>query len=521
MKKEQKNKIGNKEVEFEGLFTFEIANNHQGKLDHGLRIIREISKVAKKAGVRGAMKLQFRDINTFIHPDFRQSTENKHIPRFLGTRLRKKDLAALIQETKNRGMISMVTPFDEPSVDLIEKLGVDIIKIGSCSAQDWPLLERVAETGKPVICSTGGLTIKEIDKIVSFFQHRGVQFAIMHCVGIYPTPNDKLHLNQIEILRNRYPGITIGFSTHEAPTNLNAIRVAYAKGARIFERHVGIPTEEIKLNAYSSTPAQIEAWLAAYWEAVDSYGNDRERSIPEQESKDLQSLMRGVYAKKLIKAGKTISRADVFFAMPLQKGQLTSGRFQEGIQADKNYQSKEMIAVTLVPDKSSKKQIIYTTIHAIKGMLNNARIHLSHEIVLELSHHYGLDQFHNTGCTIIECINREYAKKLIIQLPGQSHPAHYHLKKDETFQVLDGVLEIDIEGKKRTLYPGETTWVPRGVWHSFKTKEGVIFEEVSTTAHGDDSFYIDRIIARLPREERKTRLLNWGRYQCFQFENVK
>jgi sialic acid synthase SpsE/mannose-6-phosphate isomerase-like protein (cupin superfamily) len=514
----------NNKFNFEGLFTFEIANNHQGKLDHGLRIIQEISEVAKKAGVRGAMKLQFRDMDTFIHPDFHQNTENKHIPRFLTTRLPKKDLATLIQEIKKRGMITMVTPFDESSVDLIEELGINIIKIGSCSNQDWPLLEKVVETGKPVICSTGGLTLKEIDKIVSFFQHQGIPFAIMHCVGIYPTPNDKLHLNQIKILRNRYPGITIGFSTHEEPTNLNAIRVAYTNGARIFERHVGIPTEEIKLNAYSSTPAQIETWLAAYKEAVDSCGDGKERSISEQESRDLRSLMRGVYAKKPIKNGEIINRTNVFFAMPLQEGQLTSGEFRkgfrEGIQADKNYRSKEIIPATLVPDKLDKRQIICTTIHAIKGMLNNARIHLDHEIVLELSHHYGLDQFHNTGCTIIECINREYAKKLIIQLPGQSHPVHYHVKKDETFQVLDGILEAEIEGKKRILHPGEKIWIPRGVWHGFKTKEGVIFEEVSTTAFGNDSFYIDRTIARLPREKRKTRLLNWGHYE-FEIEKKK
>ncbi len=183
--------------DFNDLFIFEMANNHQGSLAHGLRIVSEVADVASRHGVRGAIKLQFRDLDTFIHPDHKDNKENKHISRFLSTRLSEEEFSALVVETKKRGMISMCTPFDEPSVAKIERLGIEVIKIGSCSAQDWPLLERGAEAGKPVIISTGGLTLKEIDKIVSFFDKRAVQYAIQHCVGIYPTPNDQMHLNQI------------------------------------------------------------------------------------------------------------------------------------------------------------------------------------------------------------------------------------------------------------------------------------------------------------------------------------
>ena len=85
-------------------------------------------------------------------------------------------------------------------------------------------MEKVSEAGKPVIISTGGLTIQEIDKIVSF-DKRAVQYALQHCVGIYPTPNNQMYLNQIELMHNRYPHLTIGFSTHEAPDNFTPIRV--------------------------------------------------------------------------------------------------------------------------------------------------------------------------------------------------------------------------------------------------------------------------------------------------------
>ena len=505
--------------DFGDLFIFELANNHQGSVEHGKRVIREIAAVAKRAGVKGAFKLQFRELETFIHPDYRESRENKHIPRFLSTRLPSIQFAELVGEIRSQGMIPIATPFDELSVDLLVDLGIDIVKVGSCSAQDWPLLEKVADAGKPVICSTGGLTVKEIDKVVSFFQHRGVQFALMHCVAIYPTPGPQLHLNQIEVMRDRYPGVTIGFSTHEHPSNLTAVGLAYAKGARIFEKHVGVPMGDIELNAYSASPPQVAAWLEAYREAVKSCGDNGQRPIPEQEISDLRSLMRGVYAKEDIKAGTVLHRSDVFFAIPLQEGQLSSGAWKEGLKVDRDCPAGQPLSASLHVSKPGKKEIIYSAIHEIKAMLNNARIPLGHDFAVELSHHFGVERFHEIGCTIIECINRPYAKKVIVQMPGQWNPVHYHKIKDETFQVLSGTLNVDIENKKKVLEPGDSLWVPRGVWHAFGTETGVIFEEISTAILNDDSFYIDRAISSLPRDQRKTYLLNWGRHQFDQLED--
>jgi N-acetylneuraminate synthase len=148
-------------------------------------------------------------------------------------------------------------------------------------------------------------------------------------------------------------------------------------------------------------------------------------------------------------------------------------------------------------------------------MLNEARIHLSTDFKVEYSHHYGVENFRKTGAVIIECINREYCKKLLVQLPGQEHPSHYHARKEETFQVLHGVLSAKVDGRVRELHPGDTVLVQPGVWHSFWTHTGVIVEEVSTTHYDDDSFYEDKRINRLKQSERKTRVDNWGRFQLY------
>ncbi len=503
--------------DFNNLFTFEMANNHQGSIEHGKKIVAEMASISKEFGIRSVVKIQLRDLDTFIHPDFKNNKEAKHISRFLSTRLSKEEFGVLVEEIRSNGLLSMATPFDESSVDFAIALRVDILKVASCSAQDWPLLEKISSTGKPVIVSVGGLTIKEVDKVVSFFEHRGVDFAIMHCVAIYPTPIEKLHLNQIEMMKNRYPNLVVGFSTHESPDNTDVIGLAYAKGARIFEKHVGIETDNIKLNSYSANPAQVRKWIKSYMDAVSICGSESSyRIIDQEETKDLQSLKRGVFAKKTIKKGQTISSEDVFFAMPItSEDQLESGKFKEGVVADREYSPNEAIPKNIYPDKIGKKDIIYNAVREAKALLNMAKIPISHDFVVEVSHHYGLENFDKVGCIILDCINREYARKLIIQFPGQFHPVHYHKVKDESFHVLSGSMEADIEGKKKMLFPGDTIWVPRGVWHSFKTDTGVIFEEISTTSLETigDSFYIDKDISSMSREKRKTRLLNWGRHQ--------
>ena len=121
-------------------------------------------------------------------------------------------------------------------------------------ADDWPLLEKAALTGLLMIVSTGGLNINQIDNLVSFFEHKGVTFSLMHCVSIYPMNEENAQLNFILKLKSRYPNITIGWSTHESPDNFSIIKMAYSCGARMYERHVGIENDIYTLNKYSSTP---------------------------------------------------------------------------------------------------------------------------------------------------------------------------------------------------------------------------------------------------------------------------
>ncbi len=288
------------------LFVYEMANNHMGDVEHGIRIIRELKEVSDEFPYSFCVKLQYRDIATCIHPAYKDRFDLKYVKRFSETHLQWDRYRELKDAIVDAGFLSMCTPWDEISVDKIVEHGFDFMKIPSCYVSDWPLLERIAKYDLPVVASTAGEPLEEIDRVVSFFKHRDKSLAIMHCVGEYPAPDEHLHLGQIALLQKRYPELEIGYSTHERPDNFEAIKIAIALGAVMFEKHVGVPTEEYALNAYSATPAQVKRWLKSACEAFTMMGNREKRyPAPPGEQAALRDLARGAFVKRPVRAGET------------------------------------------------------------------------------------------------------------------------------------------------------------------------------------------------------------------------
>lgn len=321
---------------FENLFVLELANNHLGSLERGLKIIEEYSKIVRFNNVRAAIKLQFRDVDHFIHQDYRQNNDIRYIQKTRTTKLSIDDFAIMVKAIIDGGCIPMATPFDEDSVDLCEKFNMPIIKVASSSINDWPLIERIAQTKRPVIVSTGGSSLKDTDDIVTFFDKRNIPLAINHCVSIYPSEDSELELNQIDFLKNRYAGHVIGFSTHEYHDWSASIMMAYAKGARLFERHIDINYENVPVSPYCSLPEQTDTWFKAYKKAIEMCGppGTQKRISPEKEIKYLDALVRGIYVKRDLPAGYRLTYQnmdnDVYAAVPLQQGQISCRELMSG-----------------------------------------------------------------------------------------------------------------------------------------------------------------------------------------------
>jgi sialic acid synthase SpsE len=300
---------------FEDLFVLELANNHLGSVARGLKIIEQYSKIVRFNNVKAAIKLQFRDVDHFIsHADY----------------------ALLIRAIVENNCIPMATPFDEASVALCEEFALPIIKIASSSINDWPLLEAIAATKRPVIVSTGGASVKDTDDIVAFFTKRNILLALNHCVSIYPSEDSELELNQIDYLKKRYPRQIIGFSTHEYHDFANSMLIAYAKGARLFERHIDIDLDNAPVSPYCALPEQIDVWFKSYKKAVEMCGapGTQKRVSPKKETRYLEGMVRGIYAKRDLPKGYRLQHLtmnnDVYAAVPLQQGQISCRELMSG-----------------------------------------------------------------------------------------------------------------------------------------------------------------------------------------------
>ncbi len=496
------------------LFCLDLANNHQGSVEHGVNIITKLAGIAERTKARLMLKLQFRDLESFLHPADKAAisgggeTLSQYARRFWETRLTREQFSELATCARTHGLGIYSTPFDEASVDLCVEFGFDVIKVASCSAYDWPLLHKIASTGLPVILSLGGMSLNETDDVVDFFGTTDNPLALMHCVATYPTDPADLQLDYIRQLKERYPHLTIGYSGHEAPKDMDVVELAVAKGAEILERHVGLATDKIKLNAYSLSPDDVEKWIQAAQRATAACANGLPRRPVAGERESLLSLKRGIYARRTIPAGKTITAEDVFLAMPCLEGQFHAGKYYEVVDSFTPMQpiyANMPIGLDL-PQKSSKPLLLSSIAARVKTMLDEAKITLDEDVEVELSHQYGFDRFFEAGAVIIDVVNRDYCKKLIVQFPGQNHPSHRHIEKEETFQVLSGSLDLVLDDKKYRLEAGQKQLVERGVLHSFSTQTGVIFEEVSTTHIKDDSEYEDSSIPSDPTQ-RKTKIV--------------
>jgi N-acetylneuraminate synthase len=222
--------------EYEPVYVIaEIGLNHNGDVELAKRLI----EVAADAGAQ-AVKFQKRT------PDLSTPEHMKLMPRatpwgtmtYLEYRHRvefgRDEYAAIADHAALHGLDWFASPWDAPAVSDLESYGVVAHKIASASVTDLELLEAVRETGKPVILSTGMSTLDEIDRAVTVLGTE--RLVIMHATSSYPMPPEEANLLMIPALKQRYPGVPIGYSGHERGLQISLAAVAL--GAVAVERHI-------------------------------------------------------------------------------------------------------------------------------------------------------------------------------------------------------------------------------------------------------------------------------------------
>ena len=211
----------------------------------------------------------------------------------------------LFEYSKKIGITIFSSPFDNTAVDLLEDLGVPAYKIASCEAIDLPLIKYVAQTGKPMIISTGMADVQEIQEAVEAAREGGCkELAILHCVSGYPAPAEDYNLRTLVDMRQKF-GLVTGLSDHTIG-NITAI-ASVALGASIIEKHVtldrngGGPDDSFSLEAKELEELCLNSKTA--WESLGKidYG------VKSSEYNNIK-FRRSLYCIKDIKKGEVITK---------------------------------------------------------------------------------------------------------------------------------------------------------------------------------------------------------------------
>ena len=145
------------------------------------------------------------------------------------------DERELKEYVESKGAVFISTPFSRAAANRLERMGVVAYKIGSGECNNYPLIEHVASFGKPMIISTGMISIESVRKTVSIVERHNVEYALLHCTNIYPTRPEHIRLGAMLELAAAFPDVPFGLSDHSL--NNNACLAAVALGASLLERH--------------------------------------------------------------------------------------------------------------------------------------------------------------------------------------------------------------------------------------------------------------------------------------------
>ncbi|MFW5697661.1 MAG: pseudaminic acid synthase [Fimbriimonadaceae bacterium] len=286
----------------------EISANHNGSLEEALKIV----DAAAEAGV-DAVKLQ-----TYTPDTMTLDSDKPYFQIGQGTIWEGKNLYQLYQEAytpwewqpkilehaQRAGLQCFSTPFDESSVEFLEDMGVHAYKIASFELTDIPLLKRVAETGKPMIVSTGMGNLAEIEEAVRTIREAGgEQLALLKCTSAYPAPPEAMNLRTMVNLAETF-GVAVGLSDHTLG-NAGAI-ASVALGACIIEKHItldrGVPGPD---SAFSLEPHEFKALVRDVREASAALG--KVNYEPTEKERASATFRRSLFVAENVEAGDTIS----------------------------------------------------------------------------------------------------------------------------------------------------------------------------------------------------------------------
>ena len=294
----------------------EIGHNHQGDLDKA----KAMFTAAKECGAH-ATKLQKRDNRTLYTRDFfnRPYDSESSFGATYGEHREalefgRDEYQELQRHARELGLIFFATAFDFASADFLAELDMPAYKIASGDLTNTPLLRYVGEIGKPVIFSTGGATLDDVQRAYETLSEVNTEMAMLQCTAGYPAEWDELDLRVITTYRELFPDVVTGFSSHD---NGIAMPVAaYVLGARIVEKHFTLNRAMKGTDhAFSLEPQGMRKMARDLHRVYLALGDGR-KTMHATEAAPIQKMGKKIVAARDLPAGHVLAREDVALKSP-------------------------------------------------------------------------------------------------------------------------------------------------------------------------------------------------------------
>jgi sialic acid synthase SpsE len=336
------------------LVVAEIGINHGGSLD----VAKGMVLAAHRAGCE-MVKHQTHFVDDEMTDEAKQifpPNADKSIWDVMAEcALSKDDEIQLKNYAESLGMIYISTPFSRAAADFLNDIGVSAFKIGSGECNHVPLIRHIASFGKPIIMSTGMQTIDGMRPSVKALDDSGVDYALLECTNLYPTPPEIVSLQGITELRNAFPRAVIGFSDHSIGPEMAISAVAL--GACILERHFTDTRYRKGPDiACSMDPAELKFLIDRSREIHTALHNSKVRTAPEE---DVYRFARGsMVADRDLPAGHVVTPSDIWARRP-GSGEISVQHFDR------------LVGAKLTRAVKRNQQLLWSDLDGVKPLANS------------------------------------------------------------------------------------------------------------------------------------------------------
>jgi len=337
-----------------------FIQTEEGKsVDEYLRNAKDLVDAAKNAGV-DAVKFQTHEVEDeqmdidITSPHFQGSDRYSWVSRNTEITPLEEFWKPLKKYCDECGIVFFSTPMSRKAAEKLDEVGVPFWKVGSGDVQDYIMLDFIISTGKPIIISTGMVSLNELNKVVEYITSKNSPLIVFYCVSQYPCPLEEFNLGTIEYLKEKYPDVVIGFSDHSL--GYDASLAAIKLGAKVMEKHFSLSRDLWGADhKVSMTPDEMK-------EMVDKIKNNDFKNIDEstffgEKEKELEGAnnkFRPYFNKTLVSgtnipAGGVITKEMVFAMRPkMYINGLSSDRLEDivGRRAKKDLKKYEPILET-------------------------------------------------------------------------------------------------------------------------------------------------------------------------------